>query len=179
MCLTFTGLHLKAVMFLYAFEESVDCHLVSSFCDDSNLHISLFKYVLSTMGVNLQDWWCVGKRETSFPVNKPWLIYLPPSSWPIKLRTNEIWSINLQLNKIQQHSLDNPGPTPVWKNPFNGSHTSPMSNTQNFTTLDLTQSLASSRFWPRVLSLQKTTKFKKPKIRHVKTFHPAAKKFSP
>ena len=44
--------HLKALVFLYGFEESVDCHLLSSFCDDSNLHISLFKYVLSTMGVN-------------------------------------------------------------------------------------------------------------------------------
>jgi len=39
--------HLKALVFLYASEESVDCHLLSSFCDDSNLHISLF--VLSTM----------------------------------------------------------------------------------------------------------------------------------
>ena len=44
--------HLKALVFLYAFEESVDCHLLSSFCDDSNLHISIFKYVLSTMGVS-------------------------------------------------------------------------------------------------------------------------------
>jgi len=44
--------HLKALVFLYAFEESVYCHLLSSFCDDSNLHISLFKYVLSTMGVS-------------------------------------------------------------------------------------------------------------------------------
>jgi len=44
--------HLKAPVFLYAFEESVDCHLLSSFCDDSNLHISLLKYVLSTMGVS-------------------------------------------------------------------------------------------------------------------------------
>jgi len=43
--------HSKALMFLYAFEESVDCHLPSSFCDDSNLHICLFKYVLSTMKV--------------------------------------------------------------------------------------------------------------------------------
>ena len=46
---------LKALMFLYAFEESVDCHLLSSFCDDSNLHISLFKYVLSTMGVSKES----------------------------------------------------------------------------------------------------------------------------
>ena len=47
--------HLKALGFLYAFEESVDCHLLSSFCHDSNLHISLFKYVLSTMGVNKES----------------------------------------------------------------------------------------------------------------------------
>ena len=47
--------HLKALMFLYAFEESVACHLLSSFCDDSNLHISLFKYVLSTMGVSKES----------------------------------------------------------------------------------------------------------------------------
>ena len=44
--------HLKALVFLYAFEQSVDCQLLSSFCDDSNLHMSLFKYVLSTMGVS-------------------------------------------------------------------------------------------------------------------------------
>ena len=48
-------LHLKALMFLYAFEESFDCHLLPSFCDDSNLHISLFKYVLSTMGVSKES----------------------------------------------------------------------------------------------------------------------------
>jgi len=45
-------LHLKALVFLYALEESVDYHLLSSFCDDSNLHISLFKYALSTMSVS-------------------------------------------------------------------------------------------------------------------------------
>jgi len=48
-------LDLKALVFPYAFEESVDCHLLSSFCDDSNLHISLFKYVLSTMGGNKES----------------------------------------------------------------------------------------------------------------------------
>jgi len=32
--------------------------------------------------LHLQDWWCVGKRETSFPVNKLLLIYLQPSLWP-------------------------------------------------------------------------------------------------
>jgi len=42
-------------MFLYTFEESVDCHLLSSFCDDSNLHIYLFKYELSTMGVSKES----------------------------------------------------------------------------------------------------------------------------
>ena len=47
--------HVKTLVFLYAFEESVDCHLLSSFCDDSNLHISLFKYVLSTMGVSKES----------------------------------------------------------------------------------------------------------------------------
>jgi len=41
--------------FLYAFEESVDCHLLSIFCDDSNLHRSIFKYVLSTMGVSKES----------------------------------------------------------------------------------------------------------------------------
>jgi len=48
-------IHLKALFFLFAIEESVDCHLRSSFCDDSNLHISLFKYVLSTMGVSKES----------------------------------------------------------------------------------------------------------------------------
>jgi len=47
--------YLKALVFLYAFEESVDYHLLSSFCDDSNLHISLFKYVLCTMGVSKES----------------------------------------------------------------------------------------------------------------------------
>jgi len=42
-------------VFLYAFEESVDCHLLLSFCDDPNLHISLFKYVLSTMGLSKES----------------------------------------------------------------------------------------------------------------------------
>jgi len=47
--------HLETLVFLYAFEESVDCHLLSSFCDDSNLHISLFKYVLYPMGVSKES----------------------------------------------------------------------------------------------------------------------------
>jgi len=47
--------HLKALVFLYALKESVDCPLLSSFCDDSNLYISLFKYVLSAMGVSKES----------------------------------------------------------------------------------------------------------------------------
>ena len=48
--------HLKALVFLFhAFEESVDCHLLLAFCDDSNLHISLFKYVLFAMGVSKES----------------------------------------------------------------------------------------------------------------------------
>jgi len=46
----------------------------------SSVNISPVRFVL-----HLQDWWCVGKRETSFPVNKLWLIYLPPSLWPLTL----------------------------------------------------------------------------------------------
>ena len=50
----------------------------------------VFLYLFSSSNISsvrfvwhLQDWWCVGKRETSFPVNKFWLIYLPPSLWPL------------------------------------------------------------------------------------------------
>jgi len=52
---TMSLIYSKALVFMYAFEESVDCHLLSSFCDDSNLHISLFKYVLFTMGVSKES----------------------------------------------------------------------------------------------------------------------------
>jgi len=47
----------------------------------SSANISPVRFVL-----NLQDWWYVGKRETSFPVNKLWLIYLPPSLWPLTMK---------------------------------------------------------------------------------------------
>ena len=53
--ITVAALHLKALVFLRAFEDSVDCHLLSSFFYDSNLHISLFKYVLSTIGVSKES----------------------------------------------------------------------------------------------------------------------------
>jgi len=46
---------LKSTSVLYAFEESVDCALLSSFCNASNLHISPFRYVLSTMGVSKES----------------------------------------------------------------------------------------------------------------------------
>jgi len=39
--------HLKALGFLHSFEESADCALLLSFCDRSNLHISLFKLLRS------------------------------------------------------------------------------------------------------------------------------------
>jgi len=52
----------------------------------------VFLYLFSSANIlpvsfvsHLQDWWCVGKRETSFPVNKLWLIYLPPSLWPLTM----------------------------------------------------------------------------------------------
>jgi len=45
----------------------------------SSANISPVRFIL-----HLQDWWC-GKRETSFPITKLWLIYLPPSLWPLKL----------------------------------------------------------------------------------------------
>ena len=43
-------------------------------------NISPVRFVL-----HLQKWLCVGKRETSFPLNKLWLIYLPPSLWPLTI----------------------------------------------------------------------------------------------
>jgi len=36
-------LHIKALSLLYAFEESADYALLSSFCNGSNLHLSLLK----------------------------------------------------------------------------------------------------------------------------------------
>jgi len=41
--------------FLYAFEESADCALLSPLCEDSNLHISAHKYVLPTTGVSKES----------------------------------------------------------------------------------------------------------------------------
>jgi len=53
----------------------------------------VFLYLLPSANISpvsivlhLQDWWCVGKRETSFPVNKLWLIYLLPCLWPITMK---------------------------------------------------------------------------------------------
>jgi len=99
-------LHLKALVFLYAFEESVDYHLLSSFCDDSNLHISVFKYVLSTIGVSKEsiskflignrfhvklrikfclnkDWGCVILCEIDFLLKICWSIPCLHPSWKV------------------------------------------------------------------------------------------------
>ena len=61
--------NLEALVFLYAFEESVECHLLSSFCDNSNVRISLFKYVLSTTGVSKESIseFLIGNRNR-FPI---------------------------------------------------------------------------------------------------------------
>ena len=57
----------------------------------SSANISPVRFVL-----HLQDWWCVGKRETSFPVNKLWLTYLPPSLWPITMKIVRLmWRMQL------------------------------------------------------------------------------------
>jgi len=48
-------LYLKALGFLYAFEESANRALLSSYCDDSNFPISIFKYVFSAMGANKES----------------------------------------------------------------------------------------------------------------------------
>ena len=57
----------------------------------SSANISLVRFV-----VHLQDWWCVGKRETSFPVNKMWLINLPPSLWPLTMIKREMSNFKIQ-----------------------------------------------------------------------------------
>jgi len=61
----------------------------------SSANISPVRFVL-----HLQDWWCVGKRETSFSVNKLWLIYLPPSLWPITMKNIEGICKNKNLPKL-------------------------------------------------------------------------------
>jgi len=47
----------------------------------SSANISPIRFVL-----HLQDWWGVGKRETSFTDKKLWLIYLLPSLWPLTMK---------------------------------------------------------------------------------------------
>jgi len=59
----------------------------------SSANISPVRYVF-----HWQDWWCVGKRETSFPVNELWLINLPPSLWPL---TNQCKSYITCVRKTQ------------------------------------------------------------------------------
>ena len=88
--------HLKARVFLYTFEESVDCHLLSSFCDNSNLHIFLFKYVLSTMGVSKEsiNKFIIGNR---FHVK---LRILSPENCKQSLRV-KIWKAGVAAEKKQ------------------------------------------------------------------------------
>jgi len=50
------GIPVKSSRFSICFyEESADCALLSCFYNDSNLHISLFKYVLSTIEVSKES----------------------------------------------------------------------------------------------------------------------------
>jgi len=76
----------------------------------------VFLYLFSSSNISsvrfvwhLQDWWCVGKRETSFPVNKFWLIYLLPSLWPLTvIKTISVYHycfcfINLFYNQISSY----------------------------------------------------------------------------
>jgi len=58
----------------------------------SSGNISPVRFVL-----NLQDWRCVGKGETSFPVNKLWLIYLPPSLWTLTMKNRYACKIPQKL----------------------------------------------------------------------------------
>ena len=44
-------------------------------------NISPVRFVL-----HLRDWWCVEKHETSFPIDKLWSIYLPPSLWLVTMK---------------------------------------------------------------------------------------------
>ena len=62
----------------------------------SNANISHVRFVL-----HLQDWWCVRKRETSFPVNKLRLIDLLPSLWPLTMK-NYLPEF-LALDKVRTH----------------------------------------------------------------------------
>ena len=50
-----------------------------------------------------------GKRETSFPVNKLWLIYLQPSLWPFTIEENykinegfkcQIWPFKEKITRV-------------------------------------------------------------------------------
>ena len=68
----------------------------------SSANIFLVRFVL-----HLQDWWCVGKCETSFPVNKLWLIYLPPSLWPLTMISISIRYIKNKTKKGGVSMLEN------------------------------------------------------------------------
>jgi len=84
----------KSVIKLDNFSKSDDFQLV-------NQTISKSRFVL-----HLQDWWCVGKRETSFPVNKLWLIYLPPSLWPLTMSQLSITCANTVYHRPSKWCTD-------------------------------------------------------------------------
>jgi len=50
-----TTLVIPALSFLLALEESAEWALLSSFCDDSNLHIPIIKQVLSTRKISKES----------------------------------------------------------------------------------------------------------------------------
>ena len=71
----------------------------------SNYHTIECKFYLAI----LQNWWCVAKRETTFPFNKLWPIYLPPSLWPITVKnryTCKFWSSQKNESKKQADSSE-------------------------------------------------------------------------
>jgi len=70
----------------------------------SSANISPVRFVL-----HLKNWWCVRKRETSFPVNKLWLIYLQPSLWPLTMKNRyacKFWSSQKNESRKQADSSE-------------------------------------------------------------------------
>ena len=70
----------------------------------SSANISPVRFVL-----HLQDWWCGGKRDTSFPVNKLWLIYLLPPLWLLTMKNRyacKFWSSQKNESRKQADSSE-------------------------------------------------------------------------
>ena len=83
-------------MFLYALEESVDCHLLSSFCDDSNLHISIQVCTFHKFADRFLAYTHRGKY-----------IYITSNLLALQIYTSE----NMQGNHVQMSSAIQPS---VW-----------------------------------------------------------------